>query len=292
MSVLSEWDIVNELGRGILFYPFKGKANSIRGCCLCLTASKYGYTFQIDENNNQKIVTPLIRTEANSNKEYLLIPKRKTAVIWTNESILLKSYFCGSVHSKVKLVSKGIGNLGTRVNPNYGGVLAVALHNLSETDIRIDVGEVIAYVRVYKLNSASSCSRQIDEAGKISDAIPEGFVCPPELNRWLNDLSNLWVKGDSSTLEKILKQSAEYNHVKDELKQKSIRYRFIFKYLPQWEPNVWFNAVIAVGTTILAIIGLFSLIQATSQTSSKQKQIVTPNSQLTPPSKVTTKKDN
>src|SRR6476661_4747632 len=119
MSVLSEWDIINELGRGIFIYPF-----SLRGCCLCLTASKHAYTFYIDQQTQQHGF--LLLTEP---PDIIKIPSRKTAIIWTNESVFLGNYLCGSLHSKVKLVSQGLGHIGTRVNPNYGGVMAIALHN-------------------------------------------------------------------------------------------------------------------------------------------------------------------
>lgn len=250
MSVLSEWDIINELGRKILIYPFNGKDKSIRGCCLCLTASEFAYTYIIDGQTQQKKTELLTKAD----KNIIQIPKKQTAVLWTNESVLLKDYFCGSIHSKVKLVSKGIGHIGTRVNPNYGGVLAIALHNFSEYDIQIEVGEVIAYLMVYRLSSKSSSSQQIDDAGKLNDAIPEGFPRPPELINWLNDLQHQWRKGDKEALGRVLEQSPEYKEAKNELKKKSIRYRFIFKYFPQWEPIIWFTALLVVVEIVQIII--------------------------------------
>ncbi|MEO3707241.1 hypothetical protein [Trichormus azollae] len=41
MSVLSDQDIIRELGKGIVFYPLK--PGSIKACDLCLTASEYAY---------------------------------------------------------------------------------------------------------------------------------------------------------------------------------------------------------------------------------------------------------
>lgn len=244
MSVLSEWDIINELGRGIFIYPFKGKEHSIRGCCLCLTASEYAYTFNMDKQTQQK--QTLLLKDRDDNK-LIKIPSRKTAIIWTNESVFIDNYLCGSIHSQVKLVSQGIGHLGTRVNPNYGGVMAIALHNLSDNDIQIKVGDTIAYLRIHRLSSKSSFSSAYrDDPGKLHDAIPEDYPTPPELRSWLNDSKNLWRKGDKNDILKALEQSSEYKKAKDELKQKSIRYRLVFKYLPQWEPMVWATIVAAL----------------------------------------------
>src|SRR4028119_238093 len=159
MSVLSEWDIINELGRGIFIYPFKGEEESFTGCCLCLTASEYAYTFNIAEPTQEP---QLLLITDQDDKKFIKIPSRKTAIIWTNESVFLGNYLCGSLHSKVKLVSQGLGHIGTRVNPNYGGILAIALHNLSDEDILIKVGETIASLRIHRLNSKSSFGKSRD----------------------------------------------------------------------------------------------------------------------------------
>ncbi|OCQ94621.1 hypothetical protein BCD67_03840 [Oscillatoriales cyanobacterium USR001] len=260
MSVLSEWDIINELGRGLFIYPFRGKEKSIRGCCLCLTASRYAYIF--DSQTQPKEPTRLnIQQDDSSGRNYFTIPKRKTAVVWTNESVLLGNYLCGSIHSKVSLVSKGIGHIGTRVNPNYGGVMAIALHNLSDEDVQIDVGkndedsgETIAYLRIYRLSSPSSFSERRDPAGKLKDAIPPGFHHPPELNTWLDQ--ETWRNGEKDAIERELKDSKKYKDAKKELAKKSIRYRFFFKYLPEWDTSIWVQIIIAVVAAIGVIVAI------------------------------------
>ena len=44
MSVLSEQDIIDELGKGILIYPFK--KSQLTGSCLALTASPFAYAIK------------------------------------------------------------------------------------------------------------------------------------------------------------------------------------------------------------------------------------------------------
>ncbi|MCC3417580.1 MAG: hypothetical protein JGK24_07885 [Microcoleus sp. PH2017_29_MFU_D_A] len=285
MSVLSEWDIINELGRGIFIYPFKGKEHSIRGCCLRLTASEYAYTFNIDQQTQQK--QTLLLKDRQDNK-LIKIPSRKTAIIWTNESVFVNNYLCGVIHSQVKLVSQGIGHLGTRVNPNYGGVMAIALHNLSDNDIQIKVGDTIAYLRIHRLSSKSSFSSAYrDDPGKLHDAIPEDYPTPPELRSWLNDSQNLWRKGDKNDILKALEQSSEYKKAKDELKQKSIRYRLVFKYLPQWEPMVWATIVAALAAIGGAIGTWVAVLKPSSPPSFDPKPIITPKTQIAPTPKAT-----
>ena len=285
MSVLSEWDIINELGRGIFVYPFKGREHSIRGCCLRLTASEYAYTFNIDQQTQQK--QTLLLKDRQDNK-IIKIPSRKTAIIWTNESVFVNNYLCGTIHSQVKLVSQGIGHLGTRVNPNYGGVMAIALHNLSDNDIEIKVGDTIAYLRIHRLSSKSSFSSAYrDDPGKLHDAIPEDYPTPPELRSWLNDSQNLWRKGDKNDILKALEQSSEYKKAKDELKHKSIRYRLVFKYLPQWEPMVWATIIAALAAIAGSIGTWVTFLRPSSIPSSNPTPIITPKTQIAPTPKAT-----
>ena len=111
MSVLSEWDVINELGRGIAFYPFKTIEKSLRGGCLCLTASIHAYMFCY-ENNKPSQVEHLLKIKKDesfikvtkseiqsllkdkSSELFIEIPRGKIATIWTQESVFLGEYFC------------------------------------------------------------------------------------------------------------------------------------------------------------------------------------------------------
>ncbi|MEG4106266.1 dCTP deaminase domain-containing protein [Microcoleus sp. S13_C5] len=282
MSVLSEWDIINELGRGIFIYPFKGKEDSITGCCLHLTASEYAYTFNIAQPTQEP--QRLLFTDQDD-KKFIKIPSRKTAITWTNESVFLGNYLCGSLHSKVKLVSQGLGHIGTRVNPNYGGILAIALHNLSDNDILIEVGETIAYLRVHRLTSPSSAKKSDDSGKLVTDAIP-GDSIPSKLKAWINDPQNRWRKGEPEEIWKVLEASSGYQTAKDELKKKSIRYRLVFKYLPQWDATVWAGIIGALATLVVGIPAWLAL-RPSSPPSFDPKPIITPKTQIAPTPKAT-----
>jgi deoxycytidine triphosphate deaminase len=286
MSVLSEWDIINELGRGIFFYPFKeNKEDSIRGCCLCLTASEYAYTFNFDQQTQKK---ESVRLTDPPDHKLIKIPSRKTAIIWTKESVFLDNYLCGSIHSKVKLVSQGIGHLGTRVNPNYGGVLAIALHNLSDNEIQINVGDTIAYLRIHRLSSKSSFpSANRDDPGKLKDAIPPGYVQPQELRDWLDDPQNRWREGNRKDIGDVLKASSEYQKAKEELKKKSIGYRVFGKHWPQWDATVWVGIIAALATIGGAIAAWVAVLRPSSPPSINPTPIITPKTQIAPTPKAT-----
>jgi deoxycytidine triphosphate deaminase len=283
MSVLSEWDIINELGRGIFIYPFKGKEGSITGCCLHLTASEYAYTFNIAQPTQEP--QRLLFTDQDD-KKFIKIPSRKTAIIWTNESVFLGNYLCGSLHSKVKLVSQGLGHIGTRVNPNYGGILAIALHNLSDNDILIEVGETIAYLRVHRLTSPSSAKKSDDSGKLVSDAIP-GDSIPSKLKAWINDPQNRWRKGEPEEIWKVLEASLDYQKAKDELKKKSLGYRLVGKHWPRWSPTVWATIIAALATIAGALAAWVPVLKPSSPPSFDPKPIITPKTQIAPTPKAT-----
>ena len=283
MSVLSEWDIINELGRGIFIYPFKGKEGSITGCCLHLTASEYAYTFNIAQPTQEP--QRLLFTDQDD-KKFIKIPSRKTAIIWTNESVFLGNYLCGSLHSKVKLVSQGLGHIGTRVNPNYGGILAIALHNLSDNDILIEVGETIAYLRVHRLTSPSSAKKSDDSGKLVSDAIP-GDSIPSKLKAWINDPQNRWRKGEPEEIWKVLEASLDYQKAKDELKKKSLGYRLVGKHWPRWSPTVWATIIAALATIAGAIAAWVPVLKPSSPPSFDPKPIITTKTQIAPTPKAT-----
>lgn len=290
MSVLSEWDIINELGKGIFIYPFnyglKDQEDSLRACCLCLTASEYAYTFpgplEKGKTKEQNRLQP--EQKPNLNVKFFKIPADTTAVVWTNEAIFLSEHFCGSVHSKVKLVSKGLGHIGTRVNPNWGGVLAIAIHNLSKEEIAIDVGETIAYLRFYRLHSKSSFSPGKESSGKTDDAIPDGFHTPRELQTWLNDTANEpWRKGNKDEIMKALNPSRGYENAKKEYKTKfNPIYRLIHNNLPQWEPNVWFTAIMTIATVFNVLLTSTTLLVPYLRQFSETTPNTSPKTQVAP----------
>ncbi|ACK65310.1 hypothetical protein PCC8801_1244 [Rippkaea orientalis PCC 8801] len=231
MSVLSEWDIVWQLGRQIFIYPFKDLNSSLSGGSLRLTASEYAYEIETikckkencsddnvaEDNSSETIIqkkAKRLKLHEDNNNNYFLIPPRKTALVWTNESVVLNGWFCGSIHSKVRIAASSIGHIGTRVSPYWKGILSIAIHNLSDEDIKINIDDIIGYLRFHKLNSESS----IDYAdslksayAKLQDAFPKDCSPPDELEKWI--LSERWRDGDTESifakLEKDKKESNE-----------------------------------------------------------------------------------
>lgn len=141
-GALSDKDIRKLLGHHIFIYPFSKK--NLKPSSYNLTASKCAF---IRENGKQKLIC---------DGEKITIPPHKTAIIETNESIYVSKWITGTYHSRVKLVNRGLGHIGTTLDPSYFGISAIALHNINDESIDINVGESIATIMFYTTKSKSS----------------------------------------------------------------------------------------------------------------------------------------
>lgn len=259
MSVLSEWDIVKELGKGIFIYPFNGINNSLSGCCLKLTASEQAYSIESigegqDEGSKHKQTKSLVETKTEGVKSSsIVIKKGETALVWTNESIILNGYFCGSVHAKVSIAARGLGHIGTRVNPYWQGVLSIAIHNVSNEDVKIDVGETIAYLRFYRLKNKSSekhsNSEQKTAESKLANALPSGCPVPEGLRKWIDE--EKWRNGDQGAFYEVLeKKRIKPEYLTEYEKAQREWCRRYISFLPKYTKIRWLEIGILIATFI------------------------------------------
>lgn len=142
-GALSDKGIKKLLGYHIFIYPFKD--NNLKPSSYNLTASNCA--FIKEEDGTQKLIVE---------EDTITIPKGKTAIIETEESIYVSRWITGTYHSRVRLVNKGLGHIGTTLDSCFFGVSAIALHNTTQQDIEIKVGESIATIMFYSLTSRSN----------------------------------------------------------------------------------------------------------------------------------------
>lgn len=129
MTTLSNVDIEKELVEGsILIFPFV--KDNLKGASYNLTASHLAW--KVPEKESDSYVTAY---DSVYNK--VIIPRKSTVLIVTNEAIYVSDRIAASYHSKVKLVSEGIGHIGTTLDPGYLGVSIIALHNHTEKNIEL-----------------------------------------------------------------------------------------------------------------------------------------------------------
>ncbi|SIO30824.1 dCTP deaminase domain-containing protein [Halodesulfovibrio marinisediminis] len=122
--VLSDVDIIKNLGERIGIYPFC--EDNVKGASYNLTASKFAW-------RDDELVHP---TEDNK----IILEPSSTTLVMTEEAVWVDSSLAGTYHSKVRLVSKGLGHISTTLDPNWVGPSLISVHNYSEDAYHLSVG--------------------------------------------------------------------------------------------------------------------------------------------------------
>ena len=151
--MLSNVDIVKELGKNILIFPFNEL--NLKGASYNLTPSKYAWTL----TTKQRVY--------DQSREIITLESRSTTVIETVESIWVSKKIAGTYHSKVILVSKGIGHIGTTLDPEYIGCSLIAIHNVSDEIIELDIKDTFVSIVFEYVHEASTIDRHNNESGRL-----------------------------------------------------------------------------------------------------------------------------
>lgn len=172
--MLSKFDIFKELGNGICVYPLildNIKENSINLCAgefawttissdIYVDEKEYDknkrFSLQPDNTHNKKVSLEKGHSailDDSKNSKYILMLPLSTTLIETQEVLSVSSYIGGTYHSKVGIVSKGIGHIGTMVGPNFSGDSLIAFHNTSQNLIVIKTGDSFVSVVFHYLNT-------------------------------------------------------------------------------------------------------------------------------------------
>lgn len=194
--MLSRRDIEKELGKGINIIPVirdNFKENSIN-----LTASKNAWTmgsstvhcysggkFSLRETSDRHTTKTLskgsncVLEDKNSHRKFIILLPHSTTLIETTEVLGIASNIGGALHSKVGLVSKGIGHIGTMLGPGYCGHLLIALHNITDEVISLQVGTTCVslsfdYLTTQVIRTSSTTSGHVDKFADLGVNIDEG----------------------------------------------------------------------------------------------------------------------
>lgn len=83
----------------------------------------------------------LIKVHNTDNKKYCWIEPNDTALILTREAVWVSASIAGTFHSKVRVVSKGFGHIGTTLDALWEGPLLIALNNPTKHKLMFVLGE-------------------------------------------------------------------------------------------------------------------------------------------------------
>ena len=264
--MLSRRDIEKELGREINIVPLirsNFKENSIN-----LTASHNAWTTGMGtvywfgglnfgpSDGPKKIGAKTFKKGDNcvfyakhrehSEKIIILLP-HATTLIETSEVIGVGSKIGGALHSKVGLVSKGVGHIGTMLGPGYCGHLLIALHNITDDIIAIRVGSTFVSLSFDYLNTtvprtSTTVSGHIDKFSELGITINE------ETRAYLTED---WKSTISGIREKMVATDA-YKEYRNYIKQN--KWKELRNYLSK-------RNIIAIIVALVILVGFYYIAQ-------------------------------
>ena len=165
MSVLSNVDLERELlkGKNIRIYPII--IDNIKGSTYNLTASDYAWS--------------IISKKSLVIGDKIIIPPNDSALIATREVIWTSPKIAGSYHSKVSIVSKGGGHIGTTLDPEWIGHSLITVHNHHPKDsLEIGVNKTFVSIMFHYLNKRSTAeqSNKPSQLDNLYRVIPQSNV--------------------------------------------------------------------------------------------------------------------
>lgn len=197
--MLSNVDILKELNKNLFVYPLI--LDNVKGSSINLSASKHAWSLK----TKKSIVVG----------NQIVIPARDTALIMTEEIIHVSSKLGGLYHSKVKHVSNGMGHIGTTLDPEWYGKSLIAVHNVSDDDYVINVGDTFVSLTLYYLNNEEKDTPSNNFSGRC-DVLDKLHIeyDPKEIGLDAINQSNLDAfkkKCRDENTEKIQKKLEPYN---------------------------------------------------------------------------------
>lgn len=195
--LLSDTDIYNELGENIFIAPFNRK--NIRGNTINFTASNMAWS--------------LAKQESVVKDGKIEIPAHDTVLVETAEVLHVTQKIGGTYHSKVAIVSKGIGHIGTTLDPGWIGQSLIALHNPSDKAVCIRIGDSIVSVIFYYVHSEARY-KNTNQAGQVSVLHSLGIMCSTSETETFHEE---W-RSNTDLLKEEMFKSPEYKEMCEERK--------------------------------------------------------------------------
>lgn len=260
--MLSRIDILKELGKGINIFPLNMdniKENSVNLCTSKFAWATDSCDIYINENEQEKeerfSLTETVNSKKyriekgksavvkNGDKEYIILLPLSTTLIETKEVLSIGENIGGTYHSKVGMVSKGLGHVGTMLGPNFSGDSLIAIHNVSGKLLVLEVGESFISVVFHYLDTPYT---QVNptQSGHIEKFSQFGIRISDGENAELNAD---WKKKRFEVRTRMM-DSEQYERVQKELR--NLRKANIKGYLN------WTNAIILV-TLVVTLAVLF-----------------------------------
>lgn len=197
IRMLSIVDLKKELGENIYIYPLH--IESIKSNSIDLHVSKFAWS--------------LSTKKSIGDENYIVIESNDTALIYTEESIYVSNKIGGSYHSKVTLVSKGAGHIGTTLDAQYIGCSIIAVHNHSKQNLQLKVGSEFVTLQFWYLNSPDYDNAPSHDNEPGHPRMLNGFDDVNLYIEWRD--KNTWATRKRDLYHKMI-ESEEYKKCKEE----------------------------------------------------------------------------
>lgn len=195
--MLSVVDLKKELGENIYIYPVY--KDSIKANSIDLHVSKFAWSLKTKKT---------IR-----NGDYIIIEPDDMALIYTEESIYVSHKIGGTYNSKVTLVSKGAGHIGTTLDAQYIGCSLIALHNHSLENLKLKIGSEFVTLQFWYLNSPGYENSPSHDNEPGHPRMLNGFEDVDKYIEWRD--RNPWTTRKMKLFHKMM-ESYEYKICKEE----------------------------------------------------------------------------
>ena len=186
-----------ELGENIYVYPVH--IESIKSNSIDLHVSKFAWSLSMKQSIGDD--------------NYIVIYPNDTALIYTEESIYVSNKIGGSYHSKVTLVSRGAGHIGTTLDAQYIGCSIIAIHNHANQNLELKVGSEFVTLQFWYLNSPDYENAPSHDNEPGHPRMLNGFSDVDSYIEWRD--KNTWATRKRDLYHKMI-ESEEYKKCKEE----------------------------------------------------------------------------
>ncbi len=208
--MLSIVDIKKELGENIYVYPLH--IESIKANSIDLHVSEFAWSLKTKNYIG--------------NDNYIVIDANDTALVYTEESIYVSNKIGGSYHSKVTLVSKGAGHIGTTLDAQYVGCSLIAIHNHSSEQLKLKVGSEFVTLQFWYLNSPGYENIVSHDNSPGHLRILNGFKNVDNYIEWRNE--NTWTTRPMDLYHRMV-ESEEFKRCKEEYERELDAFNIEYK---------------------------------------------------------------
>jgi deoxycytidine triphosphate deaminase len=116
-----------------------------------------------------------VKMKHKDNEWFFYLKPHETVLVWTRETIWVSRFIGGTFHSKVSLVTNGLGQVSTTLDPGWHGQLLVPLNNPTKRKIKVVIAhdgengkefETFITMVLYRAQEASMYEKSDNKAAR------------------------------------------------------------------------------------------------------------------------------